>query len=47
MPETNTPWAVEPTNNAGLSAADPPQDNISQDPSVAVIGDIDQFPTEA
>lgn len=45
MPQSD-PIAVEPTNGAGLTPADPPQDDLSQDPNVVVVGDLDEMPEE-
>ncbi|MFC0598384.1 hypothetical protein [Streptomyces palmae] len=38
------PEAVEPRGGAGVFDVDPDQSAVSQDPGVAVKGDIDAFP---
>lgn len=34
----------EPVNGAGLTSADPDQSGTTQDPSVILVGDVDQVP---
>jgi hypothetical protein len=41
-----TEMTVEPTHGAGLFDVDPDQGAISQDPNVAVTGDIAVFPED-
>jgi len=41
-----TEMTVPPVFGAGLFDVDPPQDSISQDPNVAVTGDIAVFPED-
>jgi hypothetical protein len=36
--------AVEPAAGAGLALSDPPQDGVSQSPTVVVVGDVDELP---
>jgi hypothetical protein len=43
MPESD-PLVVEPTNRAGVTAADPPQDDLTQDPAAVIVGDVDELP---
>lgn len=45
MSEQDTPVAVEPVNGAGLTDQDPPQ-TVTQDPTVAIVGDLDALPEE-
>jgi hypothetical protein len=41
-----TEMTVEPTYGAGLFDVDPDQGSVSQDPNVAVTGDISAFPED-
>jgi len=42
MSTTTVP--LSPVGGAGVTDADPPQDGISQDPAVEVVGDVDELP---
>jgi hypothetical protein len=45
MPSKDTP-PVDPKGGAGLFDVDPEQGRVSQDPKVAVAGDVDALPED-
>jgi hypothetical protein len=45
MPDSE-PISVEPAGGAGLFDVDPDQHEVSQDPGVAITGDVESLPED-